>query len=605
MRKWQRLVRFRDWNLDKKLIFVYASMVIIPVIIVTLLGFQRYHDNLTERVSEYGLNLADQISTNLDNYIQQIDRLSMTFYLDGVDGLTGKQDPMSAYTEKIAVDRALRNIMLIIPFQDIEGIYWIRDGEVQYSQFGSGKWTDHSSFAAEGWYAQVLEADGRGVVIPPYRPLATGGVREQYIFSYARSIVNVSNRNPYGVLLIDITTNFLHSLLTESKIQTSSTLSIVDGDGKIIYHPNNALINQSFEPTMEGAYGKFVSELDAEPTLVQFVRSSVTGWAVVNTVPVRQLSAELSLLRNLLWTFAGAVLLLALILSSALTVSIVGPLKRMKRLMHRVEMGDYNVRLRTNANDEVGQLGRSFNHMVEQINALVNRVLTMKIYQQQAEFELLRSQINPHFLFNTLESINMKAELNEDYEVADMVSLLGKLFRLSLQQNAEQITLARELEYVDVYMRLQRIRFPKMSYSIDFSAELLEAYTLPWIIQPLAENAIVHAIAPAGGSGSIHIRGLREGDDGLLIEIIDDGAGISEERLAELLESLGQPQEQGDGEQHIGVYNVHKRISSYWGQGYGLSMQRRPEGGTVVQLRMKLSKGGDEDAGTEDDDRRR
>lgn len=595
MRSKLRGISFFNWGLDKKLIFVYALMIVIPIIIVTFLGFQRYQEYLTERVSEFGLNLTDQISENLDNYIQQIDRLSMTFYLDGVDGLRGKPDPMNVYAEKIAVDRALRNIMFIIPFQDIEGIYWIREGEVQYSQYGYGRWIDHSSFKDEGWYDEVLAADGKGIIIPPYRPQfahglsATNATDEHYIFSYARSIVNVSNRVPYGVLLIDITTDNLYELLNDAKIKTSSTLFIVDDDGTIIYHPDTDYITSNFPPTLNGAYGKFIETYnDKGPMMIQYVRSDTTGWTVVNTVPLQQLSDELRIFRNILWILAGAALLLSVILSSAFTMTTIKPLKTLKRLMHKVEMGDYNVRIEKLTNDEVGQLGRGFNHMVEKINELVSRVLKMKIYQQQAEFKVLQSQINPHFLYNTLESISMKAEINQDYEVADMVSLLGKLFRLSLQRNSELIPLSREIEYVEVYMRLQHIRLPKMKYSISFEDAHMNTYTLPWIIQPIVENAIIHGIAPVKGQGYIRIWGERVEDD-LIVYVEDNGNGMSEKRLAEVNESLMYSALEDEDGQHIGLYNVHRRILNSNGQGYGLKVQSVPGGGTIVTIRMKYS----------------
>lgn len=588
MRHWRDVVQFKDWNLDKKLFFVYALMIIIPVIVVTFLGFQRYHENLTERVGEYSLNLTDQIGLNLDNYIRQIDRLSMTFYLDGIDGLTERKDPMHVYTEKIAVDKALRNMMLIIPFQDIEGIYWIRDKEVQYSQYGSGQHVNHDDFAADGWFDRVIAADGGGVIIPPYRPLSAKNERGDYIFSYARSIVNVSTRNPHGVLLIDVSMKFMHELLTESKIQTSSNLFIVDQNGEIIYHEDESLMNQPFELQISGAYGRFTGNIRGEETMVQFVRSAMTGWFVVNTVPVKQLSDELSLMRNLLWTFTGVTVLLSLSLSSVLTRWIIEPLKRMKRSMLRVELGDYDVRVQVKAQDEIGQLGRSFNMMVEQIHSLVNRVLAMRIYKQQAEFKLLRSQVDPHFLFNTLESINMKAELNQDYEVADMVALLGKLFRLSLQQNEELTSLSRELEYTRVYMQLQQIRFPKMEFVIDVPEELLDTLTLPWVLQPLVENAIIHAIAPLGGVGRVIVQGRREAEQ-LVIEVVDNGEGISETRLTEVRTLLldGAQENGNEKEQHIGLQNVHRRIEAYWGKDYGLHIRKGAAGGTVVTLRMK------------------
>lgn len=609
---------FWNWSLDKKLVFFYALMIIIPITVVTLFGFQRYEKNLTDRVSEFGLNLTDQISRNIDNYLNQIDHLSMTFYFEGTEGFRVKNDPMNIYTEKKTIDRAMRNMMLVIPFHDIEGIYWVREGEVEYSQYGSGKWNDHSDFKETGWYDKVLAADGTGVIIPPYHPnyavvsppgIAGGksqAAGESYIFSFARSIVNVKTRIPYGVLLIDLSTDSLHKLLNETKVKTSSSLFIVDESGQIIYHPDTANIGKPFKPELKGGFGKFTTSEweDHQPTMVQFVRSAETGWAIVNTVSVRQMSQELNLIRKLLWGFAGVALILSVIMSSVFTMNITRPLKTMKRMMHRVELGDYKVRILPVANDEVGQLGRSFNHMVETINELVSRVLTMKIFQQQAEFKVLQSQINPHFLYNTLESINMKAELNRDYEVADMVSLLGKLFRLSLQQNTSMIPLAKELEYIEVYIRLQAIRFPQMSYEIRIDGLHREACILPWTIQPLVENAIVHGIAPLKGQGHIVIRSERADDGDLTIHVEDNGIGMSGDRLEEVADWLYKPFLDEGQDQHIGLANVNSRIINKYGSEYGLSITRLEGGGTRVSVKMKFA-AKEESLHAEDDDRGR
>ncbi|WP_176444755.1 cache domain-containing sensor histidine kinase [Paenibacillus herberti] len=579
---------FREWNLNAKLISAYSITIIIPVIALTLLGYQHYNKNLQKKVGEYGLSLSDQVSKNLDTYIQQIDRMASTFYLDVQDDIGGQLEPRTpsdTFREKVMIDRALRNIVLAIPFSDLDGAYWIADGEVLYSQYGTGNWVDHSGFAQEDWYKRVLQMDGEGMLIPPYKLAAKP--EDEYVFSYARSIVNVSNRKSYGVLLLDFSLKGLAEMTDNSKSPSAGTLFVLDETGKIVYHPDQERILEEFPLKSGPAYGYYTDEVYGTQTMVHYVRSSLSNWTIVNTIEVSKLSNELELLRNLLWISAAVLLLLSITLSALLTTTIIRPLKELKRLMFRVELGDYNVMFQARSNDEMNQLGRSFNAMVAKINELVNNVLHMKIYRQQAQVQVLRSQINPHFLYNTLASINMRAEMNGDYEVADMVSLLGKLFRLSLRSEAESVPMFREMEYVNVYMRLQMIRFPHLSILIEIPEPLMLTEIPQWIIQPLIENSIVHGRVTAKQDGWIRIRATVDRDENLTLYVEDNGIGITEERLVWLRQRLRNTamEELEDGD-HIGLLNVHRRIMFLCGDSYGLKIENLAGGGTQVAIHL-------------------
>ncbi|MCM3747024.1 sensor histidine kinase [Paenibacillus pasadenensis] len=582
---------YKEWNLNAKLISAYSITIIIPVIVLTLLGYNHYNENMQKKVGEYGLSLSDQVSKNLDTYIQQIDRMASTFYLDVRESIGGKVDrenPSNAFREKVMVDRALRNTILAIPFSDLAGAYWIADGEVLYSQYGTGSWVDHSGFQQADWYEKVLELDGKGLLIEPYQ--VTMGSEQKYVFSYARSIVNIANRQSYGVLLLDFSLESMAELMDNSKSSSAGTLFVVDGQGRVVYHPDPDRMGESFPLKPGPSYGYYTDDINGEPTMVHYVRSAISNWTVVNTIEVRKVSNELELLRNLLWISAAVLLLLSITLSAVLTTTIIRPLKELKRLMLRVELGDYNVMFRPRSNDEMNQLGRSFNAMVSKINELVNNVLHMKIYRQQAQVQVLRSQINPHFLYNTLASINMRAEMNGDYEVADMVTLLGKLFRLSLRSEAEAVPIYREMEYVSVYMKLQQIRFPQLKVTTDIPEGLMMAEIPQWIIQPLIENAIVHGQVTGKPDGKIRIRAAVT-DGRLTIYVEDNGTGIPPERLDWIRQRLRntalEELEEGD---HIGLQNVHRRILFLCGEGYGLQVEPLPDGGTRVAIYLSSLK---------------
>ena len=586
-RKWKNYIFLGNWGLGKKLILMYSLMIILPVLVVTLLGFQRYNDNLTEKVGNFSDDLIDQLSTNIDTYLNQISNLSLSFYLnDGVKELIGSENastPNVEYQKKITIDRVLRNLLVMTSLQDILGAYWISDNGTMYSQYGSGLQIDYSKFNETAEYQKVLNADGKGVLLPTRRILT--GTSNDFAYSYARSIIDAPRKNSVGVLMIDISLNELGKMIQASGKASLGVKVIVDADNNLIYHPDYNLIGQPFSLNLlDKQRDNFITDYLGTQTMVSYIRSSYSDWTIVNLIPMNELTQQLNIITKLLWTLAGVTLLLSISLSAALTSSIIKPLKKMRTLIQRVEKGDYTVQFDSPAKDEVGQVGRSFNVMVQTINELVNHNLTMKILKQQAEFKALQSQINPHFLFNTLESINMKAEINGDYETAEMISLLGKLFRMSMKPSGELIHLSREIEYVRVYVNLQQKRFPKLIFEINLSQEALEASIPPWVIQPLVENAIVHGLKAYRGEGLIRITDVTHQDD-IIIQVTDNGKGVTSERLNEIEQIL-----QADtfsNEDYIGLKNVHDRILYFYGSGYGLSIESTLDQGTTITIRIK------------------
>ncbi|MCD9023645.1 cache domain-containing sensor histidine kinase [Cohnella silvisoli] len=577
-----RRFAFRDWGMGKKLTVLYTLMILLPVIVVTLLGFQRYYDNLKGKMGDLSLQLLDQVGRNIDNYLQEIDRISLTFYLNEddlkviADG--GKEtSPTLDYEKKISINRTMNSIMRA-SLKDIMGAYLFQDGKV-FAQYGSGFYVDYSNSTKEAWFADALKGDGKGILIPTHR-IDVPGEHEKYALSFARSLINITNHKSFGVLMMDIGMDTIADIMNPIGNNNGEVLFIVDGNGHIIYHPDQKLWTHKFDIPLPKSRDTFFIDIDGKQTMVNYVTASRYGWKIVGTMPVKELTKDLSLLRSLLWTLAGGTLLVSIAIAALLTSHMIKPLKKIRILMRRVEEGDYKVRYRSPSNDEIGQVGQSFNVMVQRINELVTNVLTINILKKEADFKALQSQINPHFLYNTLESINMKAEFNGDYEVADMISLLGKLFRMSVNQSSELIPFSQELEFIQVYVNLQKLRYPNMTVEIDIPEEILQSWTLPWIIQPLVENAIIHGLAPNKGAGMIRIIGSRD-EDRTFITVIDDGVGIEADRLKQIRSQLIV--EMSVLTSHIGLKNVHDRIQLQFGRDCGLSIDsERGEGTRVI-----------------------
>lgn len=288
---------------------------------------------------------------------------------------------------------------------------------------------------------------------------------------------------------------------------------------------------------------------------------------------------------------------IAFILISGLTVflsyqiprSITKPLQKLTEVTGQVAEGNLSVRSDIHTGDEAGVLSDSLNTMIDKINELLEQVTTEQVRLRKAEFELLQSQINPHFLYNTLDAIIWLAEAGEQKKVVSMVRSLSEFFRTSLNRGKDIISVKEELLHVRSYLEIQQVRYQDiLNYDIDVPAELGN-YLIPKItIQPLVENALYHGIKNKRGSGTIHIRGSRQ-EDFLVIEIEDDGIGISKERLWQVNDGIQK--KILTGKDIYGLYNVNERIRLNFGEAYGINVMSTYGEGTLVRILLPCMEG--------------
>ncbi|WP_130615119.1 cache domain-containing sensor histidine kinase [Cohnella abietis] len=581
----------REWSLDKKLILMYTLMILMPMLVVTFFGFQTYSSNMKERASDFSLELLNQLGKNVDHYFNELDRISLTFSMDsGVEKalLPSGKSAFEQYQDKMMIDKALMDIVLV-PFQDVIGTYFINPNGDIFSRYGSGQQVDYGNFRNESWYKEALEAEGKGVLIPTYYLRSIEG-REELSFSFVRSLIDVSKNQSAGIFRMDISLNGLSEVFSSVGGGTEQELLIVDSQGHIIYDRDKSKITQMFPITLEQESGSIVKRIDGKEVMISYVTAPFSGMKIANIIELSELTRNVDILRNLLWTLTGVALFLSIGLSVFLTRRLLLPLKKMKSLMNKVENGDYSVQFKAQSNDEIGKLAGSFNHMVRKINELVHHIFVIRILKRDADFKVLQSKINPHFLYNTLESISMKAEVDNNYEVADMISRLGRLFRMTINHDKELILLAKEMEYVENYVSIQKIRFPNLSFIVDIEPEVMKSYILPWTIQPLVENAIIHGLAPHNHEGSIYIKAALVDKD-VVIRIMDNGKGMSEEKRRDIQAQLLTNIDKDDDQIHIGLKNIFDRIRYYFGDRYGLVILSGEQGiGTTIEIRMKYLK---------------
>jgi two-component system sensor histidine kinase YesM len=276
------------------------------------------------------------------------------------------------------------------------------------------------------------------------------------------------------------------------------------------------------------------------------------------------------------------IVLLILILFYQVPLSITRPIRKLSEVTNQVAGGDFTVRFDERSSAEVSMLSDSLNTMIDKINELLEQVKTEQTRLRKAEFEVLQAQINPHFLYNTLDAIVWLAEAGESKKVVSMVGSLSEFFRTSLNQGKDIITVREEIQHVGSYLEIQQVRYQDiLNYEINIP-ETLHRYTIPKItIQPIVENALYHGIKNKRGCGKIVIDGCKE-EDFFVIRISDNGIGISPERLEQVKDGI---KNKVPTQNNIyGLYNVNERIRLNFGENYGISIESTYGEGTVVSI---------------------
>jgi sensor histidine kinase YesM len=280
-------------------------------------------------------------------------------------------------------------------------------------------------------------------------------------------------------------------------------------------------------------------------------------------------------------------MLLIAAVSYYLSYQITLPLNNMMRKMHRVELGDLQARMEYTGKNEFGRLSRTYNYMLDSISRLINEVYESKLAEKNAQLSALHAQINPHFLYNTLNTMKSISRLRGIEEVAEISESLAGLFQFSMKNLHQPVSLAEEVDHINNYFKILQHRFgSRLELQCDIPMELLQASILKLSIQPLIENAVNHGLRRMKTGGCIKIRAVK-GDGILTITVMDNGEGMNEEKWLRLniaLESSQTIHPSNDSGHGIGLYNIHQRVQLYYGKEYGLQLFSKPGQGTTVKL---------------------
>lgn len=428
-----------------------------------------------------------------------------------------------------------------------------------------------------------LNTESRNMLLVPTHKLdyiAFHGTRTEYVLTVGRNYYDITgtvgNEKYLGTLLIDLRTDVFDRLFESLNLSEDGTVYVTDAAGHCYFSSDDTLVGQTLDVTQATPNGQMrLSE--------EIPEYGLTVWCTQSRLPIETQIRAMQRVMAVGAAFSLAGLLLgAMFFSRRLTQ----PLRDITRHMAEVESGNFSDRIPVTSNDELGDLTRRFNQMSAQLDTYTKQVYVSKIKQTEAELNALKSQIYPHFLYNTLEIIRMTAVSRQDNMVAEMVEALSDQIRYVIGTVNDLVPLRREIDNLTKYVYLLNCRFNnKVSFSCS-CGRLTDCLIPKLILQPIVENAFIHGIKPMEGPGHIQLA-AETVEDKIVLTVMDNGVGMSAEavdRIYALLDS-DQPGEKKDYEWgSIGLKNVHDRLRYLYGAEYGVSLFSTPGVGTVIHV---------------------
>ena len=412
----------------------------------------------------------------------------------------------------------------------------------------------------------------------------------KWVVSLSRAVeITEDGETSQGVLLVDMNFKEINRIFENAEISESGYIYLMDGKGEIIYHPRQQLIysdliKENNKLLYDYIDGTVIERFNKERRLVTLKTVGYTGWKIVAITPFSDITKSYSRMKIFTVIIVFFAVLILGIVNLVVSHRIANPIKDLEKKVKKFEEGALNIDFSTyNGSNEIKHLAKSINSMVIQMNNLMDNIVVEQELKRKTELDVLQAQINPHFLYNTLDSIIWMIESEKYSESITMVTSLARFFRISLSNGRNIITLKEELEHAKNYLTIQAIRYKnRFSYNIEFEEDVLNLSSIKLIVQPLVENAIYHGMEFVDGDGQINIKAYKL-DDNLYIDVIDNGLGIPNHIVDKLLIKNNNIETNGSG---VGLKNVNERIKLYFGNNYGLEVYSEPDEGTNIRIHM-------------------
>ena len=583
-----------------------AVLIIVTMCIMVTVFYMVFHSRAFNERGKYEEENLVNMEAYLNSYLEEVDSIAKNvnynYYLqdyletvikeedDYVDSGIGKnmrsyEMSSQAFSDTLLSRADISSIMIFGKKKMLlnRSMYTYQKVALDYSKLD--------------WYAKAVAKPQDAIITGPNRHSFFD--TDDEVISLSREVQSYENGTFRGVILINLNMNKITEICNSFQEKQENFICIINDKGELVYEQQNGRERFAFDEKenrqeLNTALGKtkescFRLNYRGEKYLVTRTDMKTTGWTLVSMVPYKSVMAETMAISGVMILAVAITLIVTLLLLNRILTGVVKPLKKLEKYMVQVNPDNMDQRMEILTDDEIGHLSMKFNQMMDRIRNLKEQVIEEQEDKRKYELQALQAQINPHFLYNTLDSIIWMAETNDSNIVA-MTEALAKLFRISLNKGNEEISLERELEHVKNYLIIQSMRYAdKFTYEISAEPGVERCRTIKLILQSIVENCIYHGIKKKRGTGKITIRAYRR-EQNLIIEVSDDGCGMPEEICRKILsDEIESENISGSG---IGVKNVNERIQLRFGKKYGLSYSSEEGVGTTVTYVLPYNEGG-------------
>ena len=559
----------------------FTVTAIIAIALISLIIFQRFTNSLNATIIEENSGIVGQLGESVDSYLRNAMKVSDSIYYNVIKNTDISNDDIKKGMNLIYVN----NDNMIDDIALISG-----KGELIESM-PALRLKDNSNVLEKDFFKKSMaESEYINFSMPHIRDLFDRNENSySWVISLSRAVeVTDEGKATQALLLINLNYRYFEEIFSNVNLGNGGYVYLTNDRGDIIWHPKqNEIYSGRFNEDNKYAAtlkdGITVENLRGKNITLNVRTIGYTGWKLVGVTPSAALGIDGIKFRFFVLFVADLFLFLLAMINAFISDKISNPIKRLDGSVREIESGNLDVEIVPSGSYEVEHLGKSIKNMLGRIKVLMSDLVAEHNAKRKSEFDTLQSQINPHFLYNTLDIIVWMIENENSDKAVNIVTALAKFFRISLSKGKNIITVKDEVEHVRNYLMIQNMRFKnRFEYSIDVDEKVLSYSSLKLMLQPLVENAIYHGMEFMDGDGEIDVKVFKE-DNSLYFTITDNGLGMSEDMVETLLSKDFVPSKKGSG---IGVKNVNERIKLYFGSEYGLKVESEPDEGTKITIHL-------------------
>ena len=564
-------------------IFIYFTITsLVAVLLIVISIYSRLSSQLYDTVKQENVNLVNRVDSSMEVYLRNIMKLSDTIYYGIIKNANLSEDSIG---EKLTLlynnnKEQVSNIALIS-----------KEGE-PISVVPAARFRKNFKAEDEEWFVNALnKTENIHFTLPHVQKMFEKGDNSyNWVISMSRAVeITVGGSTEQAVLLIEMAYQGLEEVLDEVTLGNGGYIYLMDSNGDIIWHPKFELIasGRVKENNLVAAgYDDGSREEVFNGTRQTVVTKTVgyTGWKLVGVIKGTGISLNMLKTRLFIVLVILLIIFIVILINSYISFRVTNPIRELEKSVKELEEGNLDADIYMGGSYEVQHLGKSVQDMKFRIKGLMQDIVSEHEEKRKSEFDSLQAQINPHFLYNTLDIIVWQIENEKQSEAVHTVTALARFFRLSLGKGKNIVTVKDEIDHVKNYLMIQHMRFKnKFDYEFDIAEDVLELPSLKLMLQPLVENAIYHGMEFMDGDGMIMVKAWREEDE-LYLSVADNGLGMTEDKVETILTGKSAS---GNGRgSGIGVKNVNERIKLYFGEAYGLTIDSEPDEGTTVIIHL-------------------